>query len=314
APRPSTLLTQQLVAGKVNPGKSTTGLAIPTDDENRASLRRLRLKEQIARIRGDLDWIVMKCLEKDRNRRYETANGLAMDIQRHLRNEPVVAGPPSRTYILKKFIARHKWPVVANATIVLLILAGLIGTTLGLRRATAARARADQNAALAERLTLAAQAAERAARLAETNALRQAYSAGMLGASDALERGKIDNVRSYLDSVPTGLRGWEWRHLSSQLDLSVRIFRYPRTSPSRLLVMPDGQSYYDVFGAPLGGIYRRDVETGELLATLPTRRNYLHAQLLLGGRQLLAQLGPGPSVGIELWDLERGTLLSTLPV
>ncbi len=314
APRPSTLLTQELVDGEAKPAGSTTGLAIPTDDENRAARRRLRLKEQIARIRGDLDWIVMKCLEKDRNRRYETANGLAMDIQRHLRNEPVMAGPPSKAYILRKFIARHQWPAVVSATIVLLILAGFIGTSLGLRRATVARIEADQNAAIASQQAVAAQAAERAARLAETNALRQAYSAGMLGASDALERGKIDNVRSYLDSVPTGLRGWEWRHLSSQLDLSVRTFRYPRPSPSRLLVMPDGRSYYDVFDAPLGGIHRRDMETGELLATLPTRRNYLNAQLLLGGRQLLAQLGPGPSVGIELWDLERGTLLSTLPV
>ena len=60
-----------------------------------ASAARLKL---IHLLRGDLDWIVMKCLEKDRTRRYETANGLAMDIKRHLNNEPVVARPPSRLY------------------------------------------------------------------------------------------------------------------------------------------------------------------------------------------------------------------------
>ena len=53
-------------------------------------------------VRGDLDWIVMKCLEKDRTRRYETANGLAADLKRHLNNEPVVARPPSAAYRLQK--------------------------------------------------------------------------------------------------------------------------------------------------------------------------------------------------------------------
>ena len=59
-------------------------------------------------LRGDLDWIVMRCLEKDRTRRYETANGLALDIQRHLDNEPVVARPPSTAYRLRKFVRRHR--------------------------------------------------------------------------------------------------------------------------------------------------------------------------------------------------------------
>jgi eukaryotic-like serine/threonine-protein kinase len=66
------------------------------------------LRERIKLVRGDLDWIVMKCLEKDRARRYETANGLAMDIERHLRQEPVVARPPSAAYKAQKFIRRNR--------------------------------------------------------------------------------------------------------------------------------------------------------------------------------------------------------------
>src|SRR5208283_1250185 len=58
-------------------------------------------------IRGELDWITMKCLEKDRDRRYETANALAADIQRYLANEPVLACPPSAGYRLRKFIGRN---------------------------------------------------------------------------------------------------------------------------------------------------------------------------------------------------------------
>ena len=59
-------------------------------------------------IRGELDWIVMKCLEKDRNRRYETANGLAMDLRRYLNNEPVQACPPSLIYRLRMFVRRNR--------------------------------------------------------------------------------------------------------------------------------------------------------------------------------------------------------------
>ena len=80
--RPSTRLTQELVAADVSPRQSTKDLAITTQEEVSAdSRRRLRLKEQIHLVRGDLDWIVMKCLEKDRTRRYETANGLAQDVE-----------------------------------------------------------------------------------------------------------------------------------------------------------------------------------------------------------------------------------------
>jgi hypothetical protein len=76
-------------------------------------------------IRGDLDWIVMKCLEKDRARRYETANGLAMDIQRHLGNEPVVACPPSAAYRFQKLVRRNKLAVAAVSAVAVSLLLGL---------------------------------------------------------------------------------------------------------------------------------------------------------------------------------------------
>src|SRR5216117_258318 len=68
-------------------------------------------------VRGELDWIVMKTLEKDRNRRYETANGLATDVQHYLADEPVLAGPPSTGYRLRKFVRRHKGPALAAAVV-----------------------------------------------------------------------------------------------------------------------------------------------------------------------------------------------------
>ncbi len=84
---------------------------------------------------GDLDWVLLKCLAKERGRRYETANGLATELAKYLANEPVAAGPPSRGYRLKKFVRRHRGVVVAASLVLLALVAGTVGTTVGLVRA-----------------------------------------------------------------------------------------------------------------------------------------------------------------------------------
>ena len=100
-------------------------------------------------MRGELDWIVMKTLEKDRNRRYETANGLARDVERYLANEPVQACPPSAGYRLRKLVRRNRGPVLGAALVLLALVGGIIGTTWGMIRAERA-----------SRLALSAQLAE----------------------------------------------------------------------------------------------------------------------------------------------------------
>jgi len=80
-------------------------------------------------IDPDLDWIVMKCLEKDRARRYETANGLAADIQRHLSNEPVVACPPSNLYRFQKMVRRNKLAFGAAGAVLFALLLGLAASS-----------------------------------------------------------------------------------------------------------------------------------------------------------------------------------------
>src|SRR5262245_38095958 len=75
---------------------------------------------------SDLEWIVMKCLEKDRARRYETANGLVTDIQRHLQNEPVIARPPSVSYRAQKFVRRNKLMVAAFGSVGTVLMLGLL--------------------------------------------------------------------------------------------------------------------------------------------------------------------------------------------
>ncbi|MCI0458203.1 MAG: serine/threonine-protein kinase, partial [Gemmataceae bacterium] len=129
--------------------------------------RRVPLPGKLARqVRGELDWIVLKCLEKDRGRRYETANGLALDVQRYLHEEPVFAGPPSTSYRLRKFLRRNKGPVVAAALVLVALLGGIVGTTWQAVRAFEAQ-RAAQNAE-----TEAKEERDRA-RLAETQAKQE---------------------------------------------------------------------------------------------------------------------------------------------
>jgi tetratricopeptide (TPR) repeat protein len=104
-------------------------------------------------IRGELDWIVMKCLEKDRNRRYETANGLAKDLQRYLDDEPVQACPPSAAYRLRKFARKYRTPLrIAGAFLALLVLAAVVSIWQGVRATLAARRALEaEQQALAER-------------------------------------------------------------------------------------------------------------------------------------------------------------------
>jgi serine/threonine protein kinase/tetratricopeptide (TPR) repeat protein len=103
-------------------------------------------------VRGELDWIVMRCLEKDRNRRYDTAVGLARDVERHLRNEPVEAGPPSAWYRLRKFVRRNRTWVTAAAVLGLTLAVGVAGTLAGLARAVDAERRlADEQRRTADR-------------------------------------------------------------------------------------------------------------------------------------------------------------------
>jgi eukaryotic-like serine/threonine-protein kinase len=120
-------------------------------------------------IKGELDWIVMKALSKERDRRYETATGFARDVERFLNNEAVAAGPPSTSYRLRKFVKRNRGQVIAASLILLALLAGLAGTGFGLIRAERQRLVAER-AAMAERL--AKQEAEARREEAETQQRR----------------------------------------------------------------------------------------------------------------------------------------------
>ncbi len=110
---------------------------------NVAANRRTEPKKLATQFRGELDWVLLKALEKDRTRRYSTASDLARDIQRYISDEIVEARPPSNFYTLQKLVKRNKGQVFAASLILLALLAGIAGTTLGLLRAEKRRVEAE---------------------------------------------------------------------------------------------------------------------------------------------------------------------------
>jgi serine/threonine protein kinase len=151
------------------PVRPSTRLALLKGDEltTTAKRRASQAPRLIHSLKGDLDWIAMKCLEKDRQRRYETANGLAMDIQRYLGGEAVVAAPPSASYRLSKFVHRNKRLVTAAVLILGSLVVGITVATIGL-----VQAQRQKEAAIAARHEESVQraAAEAARTTAEQNA------------------------------------------------------------------------------------------------------------------------------------------------
>ena len=184
-------------------------------------------------IRGDLDWIVMKAMEKDRTHRYETANSLMQDLERHLNNEPVLARSPSTAYRFQKLVRRNKG-VFAAVTVVasVLVLGALVSSWLAVRATQAKRA---ENS-----LRVQAEARELAMR-------QLTYASDMSLAQQALAMNDLGHARRLLEAHrPThgqlDLRGWEWRYLwqECQSDACSELWRYPNSAYS-VAYSPDGK-------------------------------------------------------------------------
>jgi serine/threonine protein kinase/Flp pilus assembly protein TadD len=157
----------QRIIREVEPSKPSTRL-MKVSDATAAAARHRHVERQTLhrRLRGDLDWITMKAMDKDRTRRYATASEFAADIRRHLEHEPVVAGPPSTMYRVTKFVRRHRTGVGAAGVVVLVLALATAGITWQAIRATRAEGRALE---LARSESFQRERAERALREAETS-------------------------------------------------------------------------------------------------------------------------------------------------
>ena len=194
---------------EVEPPRPSTKLSTADALLSIAANRHVEPAQLKRALRGDLDWIVMKALEKDRTRRYETANGFAADVLRHLSHEPVLAAPPGRAYRVRKFVRKHRGPVVAASLVVLALLGGIAGTTWGLIRAE--RARVAESARVAER--------DEAIKVADARADELRYRLGvsdMVLANAAYDNRDLKQAVERLENVPPEQRGWEWYYLKQR--------------------------------------------------------------------------------------------------
>jgi len=145
----------QRIIREVDPPKPSTRMETLATSGGDTDIARRREAEPgaLSRLmRGDLDWIVMKAMEKDRTRRYQSASELASDIQHYLRKEPVIAGPPSVLYKFRKFIQRHRVGVLATTLVIAALVAGLAMAAIGLVQARQEASRSREIAVLLQDL------------------------------------------------------------------------------------------------------------------------------------------------------------------
>ena len=299
-------------------------------------------------VRGDLDWIVMKALEKDRTRRYETANGLSDDVLRHLNNEPVVARPPSKLYRFQKLVRRNKLAFAAGATIAaVLVLAAVVSSSQAVLAAVllvgigistwqalvATRAKADALEAKTE--SVAAQRnAERAqanearmrerAEKQELEARQRAYASDMNVAKQALDENNPGRTLDLLNRQRPGpgqkdLRGWEWRYLWQQCRSDALFNLCQQSNEIYSLAVSQNGQWLAIGELYRGGLSVRDMRTRQELIRLAESELLVRAafsptdSLLAFTSSTIPSSGQGRTT-LRLWNAATRQMIGEFPL
>ena len=244
-----------------------------------AQCRLLPGQRLVSELRGDLDWLVMKALEKDRERRYDTANGLADDILRHLRNEPISARPPSALYRFQKMASRNKLVFGSAVVVTFALVAGLAVSTWMFFREKQAR----------ERLELRAYQSDMdaAARMAAV------HVGGLAGAVKLLE--------SWRHHLPD-LRGWEWYYLNGLCHRDLLTIRADSNTLWSVTWSPDGKRL--ATGGAEGTVKIWDATDGRQLQALTGHTGEVMSVVWSPNGRWLASAGKDKTV--KIWQLEAG--------
>jgi WD40 repeat protein/serine/threonine protein kinase len=305
----------QRVIAEEEPPRPSTRLSTLTDQERTAVAKRHAsdVGKLGVLLRHELDWIAMKALEKDRQRRYAAASDLVADIERHLKNEPVLATPPSQVYKLRKFVRRHRVGVAATVALAATLVLGGVVSTLQWIRADRERKRAEQAQAEEAGQRQVAQEAKGQAEAERKKAQRRLYASDINLAGRFVQADDIGSAANRLERhIPlpgqTDLRRWEWRYLKE------------RVMSDELFNMGDqGKMVYSVVFSPDGRFLAAAIGSGEVAlwnmangqrTTVLQEDSLATALAFSPDGRLLAISMVGKTY---LWNIPENKLAATLP-
>ncbi len=309
------------------PSKPSTRLATDESLPSLAALRQTEPRKLMALLRGELDSVVMKCLEKSRERRYETANALSRDVQRHLADEPVEARPPTAGYRLSKFLTRHRGAVIAAALVVAALLAGIAGTTFGLIRGAPAnrgdetkghRGEGGAEAAAQKKIAdtqkrLAIGNASNAGENARKAELRLAE--GLISQADAWSlAGRFAEAHSLYTEAYDKFAELKAPLLAAEVGLwsSYRQAGFPlltftgsSAGVSEVVITPDGRTALSADGASTFRLW--DLPSGKILSVFPGHQGAVQSLAIASDGRIA--LSGGRDKTLKLWDIVTGKKL-----
>ena len=273
-------------------------------------------------LRGDLETIVFKAMEKDRDRRYQSAADLARDIQRYLKDEPIDAQPPSVMYQVRKFARRNRAAFTATVVVAIaMVLATAISVSFAVQakfsesRATRAERTAIGQRDEANAVRIEAQAAKAesdrqrdVAIAAEARAQQQAYIVNLAAASAALEQDEVIAAKRGLANAPERFRGWEWQYLSNLTDASHMVIEGNEDWINSVDFTPDGSRV--ISGSTDGAIRVFSAVTGEQVQELAGHGSPVFAVASSPGG--IYAVSGAADMTVKIWNSVTGALVTTL--
>lgn len=291
------------------PPRPSTRLAAAGEGSAKiAEARGARLDVLARELRGELEWIPLKSLRKDRTERYRSALELGDDVRRYLAGQPLLAGPESAGYRFRKLVQRNKGLLAAVSAVFAALVLGLAGTAWqayrASERATAAETAEGEQRRLAASEGRAREIADRKTAEAEF----EAYVANIAAAESALRVNEIATVRQRLDACPEHLRGWEWRYLDAESDQSLLVVREPNGSILLGTVTTDGVAVVTTTDVD-HVVWIRDVTAGTSIALRGHAERVRYASVDSQGARLVTASDDQTA---RIWDARTGVELVRL--
>ncbi len=272
------------------PAKPSTRLSTLGQAASTVSVNRKSEPKRLSQLfRGELDWIVMKALEKDRNRRYESVSAFAADVQRYLNDEVVVARPPSALYKFRKLVRRNKHVFATIGSVATLLVLGMAALGIGY---------------------LQVQQKQKETELALQREERALYFQRIASVAAARANDQAGRAEELLDRCPSKLRGWEWHYLKRLPFAHFPAFHHAGVL-TKVAVSPDGRLLAS--GNAAGGnatIKIWDLQTGAELREVKKHVGFIEQLAFSPDGRLLAS---GDFRTVKLWDPFTGELLRELP-